>query len=147
MRLWLNWIEHRSSEPRVGGSSPFRRTTTRLSASFLLLKKLMGVAHQTLLRLEPPSLGLAPVSPCPSAESSLHLTACPFRRTTTRLSASFLLLKKLMGVAHQTLLRLEPPSLGLAPVSPCPSAESSPHLTACPFRRTTTSPIGEFFII
>ena len=24
-RLWRNWIAHRSSEPRVGGSNPFRR--------------------------------------------------------------------------------------------------------------------------
>ena len=26
MRHWLNWIEHRSSEPRVTGSNPVWRT-------------------------------------------------------------------------------------------------------------------------
>lgn len=53
---------------------------------FYCWQGLMGVAHQTLLRLKPPLLGLAPVSPCPSAESSHHLTACPFRRTKHELA-------------------------------------------------------------
>ena len=96
----------------------------------------MGFAHQTLLRLEPPSLGLAPVSPCPSAESSSHLTACPFRRTTTSPIGEFFIAEGNSWALPIKRFCIWPPSLGLAPVSPCPSAESSLHLTACPFRRT-----------
>ena len=43
-RLWRNWIAHRSSEPRVGGSNPFRRVLevflVLLGKPFLLLKPL-----------------------------------------------------------------------------------------------------------
>lgn len=31
-RLWRNWIAHRSSEPRVGGSNPFRRVSLGFSS-------------------------------------------------------------------------------------------------------------------
>ena len=77
---------------------------------------------------------LAPVSHCPSAESSSHLTARPTTRTK-RPKRSFLFGGTLC-FAQQMQKHLEPTLVWLAPVSHCPSAESSSHLTASPTTRT-----------
>ena len=37
MRLWLNWIEHQTSDLRVRGSSPLRRTINMLVILFIII--------------------------------------------------------------------------------------------------------------
>ena len=36
-RLWLNWIEHQTSDLRVRGSSPLRRTINRSVLLFIII--------------------------------------------------------------------------------------------------------------
>ena len=76
---------------------------------------------------------LAPVSPCPSAESSSHLTARPTTRTK-RPSGLFCLVG--LCALHNKRVAFGTHTVWLAPVSHCPSAESSCHLTARPTTRT-----------
>ena len=86
MRLWLNWIEHRSSEPRVGGSSPFRRTTTSPVGEFFIADRdSWALLLKRFCVWPPPCWGWRP-SPLARQRSSLHLTACPFRRTKHELA-------------------------------------------------------------
>ena len=77
---------------------------------------------------------LAPVSPCPSAESSSHLTARPTTRTK-RPKRSFLFGGTFV-LCTTNAKAFGTHTVWLAPVSPCPSAESSSHLTARPTTRT-----------
>ena len=94
------------------------------------------------LRLEPTLVWLAPVFASPSAESSCHLTARPTTRTKKTSGSFFCWWDFVLYTTN--VLRLEPTLVWLAPVSPCPSAESSCHLTAHPTTRTKKTS-GSFF--
>ena len=82
---------------------------------------LMGLAHQTLLRLVPPFVGAGARLPLPVGGVKFSLD-CVSLQTHQNLACRrvFYCGQGLMGLAHQTLLRLVPPFVGAGARLPLP---------------------------
>lgn len=88
----------RTFKGRVGdrvGSSPTTSTKKTFGSFFCWWDFVLCTTNA--LRLEPTLVWLAPVSPCPSAESSRHLTARPTTSTKKKIegNTSLLFVKEL----------------------------------------------------